>query len=235
LDFYYNSDGQPTWGASTVAGIGSTYGPPAITRFNNGTSQGTIVVAQGPNNSLDFYYNVDGQPHWGASTVAGVGSTYGPPAITRFNNGTSQGTIVVAQGVVTGPVSTLLPQPRSQSPPASTTLPQPKKGRHSLRVRLTVTWTWAYGTTWLDKATIGRLPSHTRLAVHCLGRRCPRPAMVSAAGPRSVQRLLRALRGQRYEVGERLRITLTAPGFRPEKADVIFRYARLPTIRLLSS
>ena len=74
-----------------------------------------------------------------------------------------------------------------------------------------------------------------RLRVRCLGRGCPRHATASATGTRRVHRLLRTLTGRRYEVGDRLRITLTAPGFRPEVAEVIFGYRRLPAIRLLKS
>lgn len=48
-----------------------------------------------------------------------------------------------------------------------------------------------------------------------------------------MRRVLRSLRGHRYEVGDRLRITLSAPGFRPEVAQLTFRYERKPKARLV--
>jgi hypothetical protein len=116
--------------------------------------------------------------------------------------------------------------------PVTVTLPQPRR-RQSLRVRLKLAWTWSYGTTILDKATIGRFPRHMRLTVRCVGRRCPRPAKATGAGGDGVRHLLRSLEGHRYEVGDRLRITLTAPGFRSEVAELTFRYERLPRARML--
>jgi hypothetical protein len=45
--------------------------------------------------------------------------------------------------------------------------------------------------------------------------------------------LLRGLRGRRYRSGDVLRITVTAPGYRAERAEVRFRYGRLPLAKLL--
>jgi hypothetical protein len=52
------------------------------------------VVAEGPDNSLDFYWQVNGTTPWYPETVAGAGTTYSPPAITA-NDGSVN---VVAQG-----------------------------------------------------------------------------------------------------------------------------------------
>lgn len=72
-----------------------------------------------------------------------------------------------------------------------------------------------------------------RLTARCLGRHCPRPLKATGAGAHRVRRVLRSLRGHRYEVGDRLRITLSAPGFRPEVAQLTFRYERKPKARLV--
>lgn len=45
------------------------------------------------------------------------------------------------------------PPPPVTTSPVTVTLPRPKR-HHSLRVPLTLAWTWNYGTTTLDKATM---------------------------------------------------------------------------------
>jgi hypothetical protein len=43
------------------------------------------------------------------------------------------------------------------------------------------------------------------------------------------------LAGRRYRAGDRLFITFSAPGRRPERAEVIIRNGKLPRVRLLRS
>jgi hypothetical protein len=57
------------------------------------------VVAEGPRNTLDFYWNSNGSTAWHPQRVAGVGTTYSAPAITG-NDGS-------ANVVAAGPGSTL--------------------------------------------------------------------------------------------------------------------------------
>ncbi len=130
-------------------------------------------------------------------------------------------------GQVTGPATPVVKKP------VKTRLPR-SRARHALKVKVYLSWTWSYRITRLNKATIGSFPRRTRLTVLCAGRRCPREAKASAAGARPLRRLLRGLDGTRYRVGQRLRITLTAPAYRAERAEVIFRYGRQPLARLLS-
>jgi translation initiation factor IF-1 len=56
---------------------------------------------------------------------------------------------------------------------------------------------------------------------------------MSATGARHVRRLLVRLRGRRYRAGDVLRITVTAPGYDAERAQVTFRYGRLPLAKLV--
>jgi hypothetical protein len=106
--------------------------------------------------------------------------------------------------------------------------------RHSLRVKLYLSWTWRYGTTRLDSVRMGSFPRRTHVIFQCTGRGCQRRAKAAATGPRGVRRLLRTMAGRRYRVGEVLTISLTAPGYRPEQAAVTFRYGRRPKAKLLS-
>jgi hypothetical protein len=125
------------------------------------------------------------------------------------------------------------PPPPVETSPVPTPLPRPK-ARHGLKVKMLLSWTWRYGVTWLGKVKIGRLPKHSRLTIRCAGRGCPRRQRMSATGVRRIRRLLRRLRGRRYRAGDVLRISLTAPGYRPERAKVVIRYAELPLAKLLS-
>ena len=188
-------------------------------------------------NALHFAYVVDGTADWHDQTI---GTAYGPPSLVRFAVGSTTGYGVAVQGpeipenTPASPPSTSPPTAPGVTGPATTPLPLPKRP-HSLRVKLVFTWTWRHRTTWLDKATIGRFPNSMTLTFRCLGRRCPRHATTSATGTRHVRRMLRGLRGRRYEVSERLQITLAAPGYRPEAAEATFRNGRIPRLRLLNS
>jgi hypothetical protein len=126
-----------------------------------------------------------------------------------------------------GPYLSLVYQPPG---PITTPIPLPKP-LHRLKVRMLLSWNWRHGTTWLDKATIGRFPARMRLTIRCTGRGCGHPRTVTARGGRAVNRLLRALAGRRYRAGDVLHITFTAPGRTPERAEVIIRDGRKPRVR----
>jgi hypothetical protein len=122
--------------------------------------------------------------------------------------------------VVTTPVTTPVPNPRA---------------RRALKVKLALSWTWNRSVTRLSRAEIGRFPARTSLRISCRGRGCPRHSRDVAVGRRRLLHLLRALAGRRYRAGDRLFITFSAPGRRPERAEVIIRNGKLPRVRLLRS
>jgi hypothetical protein len=70
--------------------VGTTYSAPAVAANGGGAN----VVAEGPRNTLDFYWNLNGTPAWHRQLVAGVSTTYSAPAITG-NDGSAN---VVAEG-----------------------------------------------------------------------------------------------------------------------------------------
>jgi hypothetical protein len=93
LMFFWNNDGDSTWNPSVIAGAGTTFAAPAMSR--TGDSESTVIAAMGPDHSLNFYWNNDGDPAWHGSVIAGPRTTYGAPSIWRTNSGS---TIVLAQG-----------------------------------------------------------------------------------------------------------------------------------------
>jgi hypothetical protein len=117
--------------------------------------------------------------------------------------------------VVTAPVVTPLPTP------APGTRAHPR-----VRVKITISWTWNRGRTRLQSLRLGRLPRGGSLTVKCTGAGCRKRAWVADA--RGLPALLRRLHGNIYRAGDRIRITISAPGRVSERAVVRIRYGRLP-------
>jgi hypothetical protein len=117
-----------------------------------------------------------------------------------------------------------------QTHPVATLLPVPRAAR-ALKIRMTISWTWNHRTTRISRIRIGSMPGRSRLAVQCRGRGCPRRRAVSATGRRGIHRLLRWLTGTRYRAGDALSVSLTAPGYRAERARISVRDGRLPLVR----
>jgi hypothetical protein len=149
----------------------------------------------------------------------------------------------------TAPAPATCPAPQPPAPPVTTTatttapvvtvpvpvpIPTPTPRPRTLRVRLTVSWTWNRATTRVGKVKVGTFPYRTRLQLQCKGRGCPRHRGKDLAkGILGVHRLLHALVGRRYRAGDKLFITLQAPGYRQERAELDFRWGRKPNVRLL--
>jgi hypothetical protein len=115
--------------------------------------------------------------------------------------------------------------------PVPTTLPRPR-ARHALKVWLSLGWTWDHAVTRLRTVRAGSFPGRTVLTLRCRGRGCPRGTTLRATGRRGLHRLFRRLSGRRYRAGDHLTVTLTAPGYRPERAEVTIRNGRIPEVRL---
>jgi hypothetical protein len=65
--------------AAAPAMAGTT--PSMITNGNS-----VNIAIQGPNDSLDFYWAVNGSSTWHAEQVAGTGTTYSAPSMTTDGN-----------------------------------------------------------------------------------------------------------------------------------------------------
>ena len=160
-----------------------------------------------------------------ASLAPNGGFEYGSGPWGTYPN-TNSSYDAYATNQVTGP------SPPIVTTPVPTPVPVPR-GRHALKVKLYLSWTWRDAITRLDRAKAGSLPGRARLAMQCRGRGCPRHSKMSATGARHVRRLLGRLRGRRYRAGDVLRVTVTAPGYGPERAQVTFRYGRVPLAKLV--
>ena len=147
------------------------------------------------------------------------------------------------------PAPVTCPAPQPPAPPVTTTttttapvvtvpvpvpIPTPKPRPRTLRIRLTISWTFDRATTRLRKVKVGTFPGRTRLQVQCKGRGCPRHrGRDIATGIRGVHKLLHALVGRRYRAGNKVILTLRAPGYRQERAELDIRWGRKPNARLL--
>jgi hypothetical protein len=128
------------------------------------------------------------------------------------------------------------PPPVVASPPVQS-MPivvsvQPPHGRRHVKVRITINWTWNHAHTRLDRITFAGLPRAATITVRCQGRGCPQPRAVSTRA-RHRKTVLRSLDGRRYRAGDRLLITISAPGLVPERAEVRIRDGAIPRARLL--
>jgi hypothetical protein len=118
--------------------------------------------------------------------------------------------------------------------PVPVPIPTPKPRPRALRIRLTISWTFDRATTRLRKVKVGTFPGRTRLQIQCKGRGCPRHrGRDIAKGIRRVHNLLHALVGRRYRAGTKVILTLQAPGYREEQAELDIRWGAKPKARLL--
>jgi hypothetical protein len=131
-----------------------------------------------------------------------------------------------------GPMVAAPPTPAQPTPgPAPVTVNPPPAPRH-LRVKILMSWSFNGIHTRLYKMRFDRLPARARITVTCHGRACPRrPA---SADRRHVRGLIKSLESRRYRAGQRLNITVRAPGLLPERARLTIRDGALPLAELLS-
>jgi hypothetical protein len=111
----------------------------------------------------------------------------------------------------------------------ATLAPPAKPGR--VHVKITISWHWLGMHTKLRNLRFATLPRSASIAVSCSGRGCPRHRW--SARPRRSGRLVKALRGRVFRAGDRLRITISVPHKRAERAEVRIRNARRPLARLV--
>jgi hypothetical protein len=161
--------------------------------------------------------------HCGTPVAVSQGS---PPTTT-----TSPTTPSTTSPTTTSPTATTPPPSLPVvTTPVTTPVPQPASGPRELRVKLAIGWTWNRTHPWLRRVRVASLPGMTKLSLRCEGRGCPRPRRDFADGSKAVHRLLRRIVGRRYRAGDRLLLTLAAPGWLSERAQIRFRWGRLPGI-----
>ena len=178
------------------------------------------------------------EAHWDALSSNGVFTRAGDHAsdfsLADATNGTWLFTATSGAPEL-GFVKTDFPAPAAttpvQSAPVTVTLPVPTAKRH-VRVTIRMSWTWRGKRTRLTKVKVGRMPRGATMAVRCRGRGCPRP-QVRQTRARRVQLFTTILAGQRYRAGDRLFVTIRAPGLIAERAVITIRNGRKPAVRAL--
>jgi hypothetical protein len=229
------------WGG---AGYATDLGQTVVTGVQAGTvtaSPSSLTLpASGPGSTAISWWTADGSPAqvWVsvnggpeklfAQSASGTGSApWIGPGTTVFNlwQGTAHSTLLDS-------VTVTASAPVVSVPVVSSTPTQaPLSGHPRVSAKITIAWTWSRTRTKLHKIRITGVPAKATIAVACRGNGCPDRAR--SASSRHLARLLRSLAGSTYRPGDRLLITITAPGLLAERAEVSIHGGALPKARLL--
>jgi len=225
----------PPAGADTVTVVALTYGNPndvPITGDWDGSGK-TQIGAYRPSNRTFYLGDVGGVsqqaiPFGDANDVPIAGDWNGTGrtqiGVYRPSNDTFYLREVTPTPTPPPPVTTpvIVPLP----------LPPPGTRRHPrVRVIITISWTWDRGRTRIHKVAFGKLPRHARITLKCSGRGCPMAKRTAKAA--HARLFAHRLAGTTYRAGDRLFITVSAPGRVPERAVVKIRNGRKPLAALL--
>ena len=100
------------------------------------------------------------------------------------------------------------------------------------KVCFKISWRWHGARTKLRSITTLRaVPPGTSVSIRCRGRGCPRLDSRRAQAV-AVRPVLRTLGGKVFRVGDRLEITVSAPGRRTKRIELIIHNNRRPTGRV---
>jgi hypothetical protein len=220
--------------------------------FNTGTwgEPGNHAIMQGDGNLV--VYSSGGRAMWNSQTQGKNGAhlvVQDDGNLVIYQNSTSvwaSNTVQAAsrratvRAAATPPGNCGVPLP---APPAPTPPPPPvvlyvpvavyvpaPRAPHHVKVKLTMTWTWSGGRTRLFDVAADRVPRHAAINVTCRGRGCPTRARIASI---HVRRLLKSLAGQAYSAGDRIFITIRAPGEVAERVELWIRFGREPRVKLL--
>lgn len=132
------------------------------------------------------------------------------------------------------------PAPAPAAPPPTTTtststtvtVPPPKPAPKQVRVEIDLRWKWDGRRTRLRSIRFVALPKHATIRVRCSPKHCLRD---TKAGDRRQRRKLTALLEHHvFRAGQRLRITISAPGRKSERVEIKIRDGKEPVAKLLS-
>jgi hypothetical protein len=124
--------------------------------------------------------------------------------------------------------------PPAPAPTTVTVTSPPAVGSaRQISLEILMKWKWRGIHTRLRRVRwVGSFPARSTVHVTCHGRDCPRRVMT--AGHRHLLKLIRSLEASVFHAGERLTITVSAPGWLSERAQVKIRDGKLPVAKLLS-
>ena len=184
------------------------------------TDSGSCVAVGSSSGALMF----DQQQPCPATTSVTV-----PVATTGLKNGRHVLAVTVTDAA--GNSATVLDQDISIENPISHS---PRvRNRHEVHARFDLGWRFTHRETRLRDVTHVHLPKRGRVAIECLGRRCPKLALRRERTHRA-GRLWHELERARFHRGQKLVITVSEPRHRAEPIELIFRDHRKPRVRLLS-
>ena len=156
------------------------------------------------------------------------------------SSGWSQPSVITPGGGVISPAPAPPPlTPPAPGPPAATsrstgtgsvTLAPPHR-KHRLAVKIVMKWHWNHRRTRLLWVKIGRAPGRAAFSISCRGKGCPAHKLHASSA--TLRRSHRILSGKVYRSGDRLLVSLTAPAWRPERAQITIRNGRKPSVKLL--
>ena len=111
-------------------------------------------------------------------------------------------------------------------------VPAPGSKRHPrVRTKVVIKWTWDGGRTGLRRFSVHGLPRGGKVTVTCSGPGCRRRPRNAVA--KGLARMIHGLEQTVYRAGDRLRVTISAPGRVSERAEVRIRNGRKPLVRAL--
>jgi hypothetical protein len=127
----------------------------------------------------------------------------------------------------------MIAYPPAQAAPVPVTVAPPpaSTSQRRMRVKIVMDWTWNGTRTRLRSLRFGPFPGRGTVGVGCRGHGCPRHA--ARAGHRGLSKLVRRLERREFRSGQRLTITVSAPGYVAERAQVLIRAGALPIAKLL--
>ena len=124
------------------------------------------------------------------------------------------------------------PAPTQTTPVTVTIPPPPASSARRIRLEILMHWSWHGVHTRLRKIRwVGHFPARAIIRVTCHGHRCPK--RLGNVRHRNLRRLVGSLEARIFHAGQQLTITVSAPGWVPERARVFIRAGALPLAELL--
>jgi hypothetical protein len=151
-----------------------------------------------------------------------------PVPTRRLPDGRHRLALIVSDAA--GDAATVLDQYISTFNPQITPAP---RGPRRVRARFVLSWHWSGRHTTLRSVTVRRLPGDARMAISCHGQGCPPGVATVSSGSGAVKRALSGLHDLRFRAGDRVVITVTAPGRRSDRILIRIRNGRIPAAALL--
>jgi hypothetical protein len=234
-----DTSGGTKWSGPTSHGMGPLGSAPTVGAISTAAPD---VFWEGTNAKL---WQGDGNgSSWAGPTEAGLGPMSSAPTVAVaspdeedvFWVGTDstlwEARYVNRTWTSVESIGSMIPPAPVQTAPVPVTIQPPKAGPpRRIRVKIVMGWSWNGIRTRLRTLHFGRLPGRATIRVTCHGRACPR--RLGTVHHRHLRALIRSLEARVFRAGQRLTITVSAPGRIPERAQVVIRDGALPLAKLL--